>query len=87
MSVCDFAADLMICAPNAGELQENLNIWEHKLRKRNIKINTSKTKVMRMTIGKEENNIKITLNQQEIEQADSFKYLGVAIDRDGNVES
>lgn len=85
VSVCAFADDLMICAAKEKDLQENLQIWEEELAKRNLKINISKTKVM--VISKENKNTNIEINQSKIEQVDVFKYLGVQIDREGNMES
>uniref|UniRef100_A0A1Y1M0F5 Reverse transcriptase domain-containing protein n=2 Tax=Photinus pyralis TaxID=7054 RepID=A0A1Y1M0F5_PHOPY len=82
VSECAFADDVMICAAKEKDLQDNLRIWEEELTKRNMIINTNKTKVM--VISKENKNINIVINQNKIEQVEAFKYLGVLIDREGN---
>lgn len=85
VTVCAFADDVMICAAKEKELQENLQIWEEELKKRNMKINTNKTKVM--VLSKENKEINLEISQSKIEQVDVFKYLGVLIDREGNMEN
>lgn len=85
LTECAFADDLAIWAKNEKELQENLEIWNRSLQTRNLKINTEKTKVM--VIGKNNIQTKIQLNDKEIEQVDSFKYLGVTIQKDGKNEA
>lgn len=82
---CAFADDLMIWAKNEKELQENLETWNRSLQTHNLKINTDKTKIM--VIGKNNTQTKIQLNGQELEQVDSFKYLGVTIQKDGQNEA
>ncbi|KAK4871957.1 hypothetical protein RN001_016081 [Aquatica leii] len=36
----------MLCAGKKEDLQKNLQIWKEELSKRNMKINTEKTKIM-----------------------------------------
>lgn len=84
ISVCAFADDLVMCAANEANLRENLNIWEKELTARNMKINAKKTKVM--MVGKENRNMNIELNNEKIEQVNTYKYLGVTIDREGNMK-
>ena len=81
---CAFADDLVIWAGNVRDMQENINIWNNTLSKWNMKINITKTKVMH--IGKDNINVNISINGQQIEQVTNFKYLGVKIDRSGYEE-
>lgn len=85
LSQCSFADDLMICAKNEDELQKNLEIWHTALRQRNLKINLDKTKIM--VLGNSDVQTTIGLNNRIIEQTNSFKYLGVAIQKDGKNET
>lgn len=85
LSECAFADDMMICAPTEKALQENLLVWEKELQKRKLKINPNKTKVM--MIGKEQKQLNIELNQEKIEQVEEYKYLGIWIEREGNIEN
>ena len=84
ISECAFADDLVVCAANENTMQENLKVWENELSKRNMKININKTKVM--MIGKEHKQLQITLRNEKLEQVDKFKYLGVTLQREGNMD-
>lgn len=84
LSECAFADDLLICANRESDLQHNLNVWNSELCKRNLKINVNKTKVM--VIGKDTRKINIKINQQQLEQVETYKYLGVKIRSDGSME-
>lgn len=81
---CAFADDIMICTSTETHLQEKLIQWTQELKRRGLKINVQKTKVMH--IGKESKSIEVKINEDTLEQVDSFKYLGVIIDREGNME-
>lgn len=82
---CAFADDLAIFAKNEKDMQFNLEIWEEALRKRNLKMNLDKTRVMK--IGKNTTKMTIELNGRVIEQTDVYKYLGVKIQSDGKNEA
>lgn len=84
ISECAFADDVMICASKEEDLRESLIIWGDELKKRNLKMNISKTKVM--VIGQNNRNLNIAVNNESIEQVDQYKYLGVTIERNGNME-
>lgn len=81
---CVFADDITICAKSERDLQINLTTWNEELAKRNMKINPQKTKVM--VIGKRTRTTDIKIGDQKIEQVDIYKYLGVLIQREGNME-
>lgn len=51
-------------------VQENLLIWQEEAKKRNLKINTNKTKVMR--IGNDKKQMYIERNKEQIEQVNSL---------------
>lgn len=79
---CAFADDIVIFARNETELKRNLNTWNNKLSSKNLKINENKTKIM--INGKSEEMVNIEINDQIIEQVNSFKYLGVQIESQGH---
>lgn len=79
---CAFADDIVIFARNETELKRNLNTWNNKLSSKNLKINENKTKIM--ISGKSEEMVNIEINDQIIEQVNSFKYLGVQIESQGH---
>lgn len=85
ISDCAFADDIVIFAKNEIDLQQNLEIWNKSLRKRNLKINSEKTKIM--IIGKDDKQASVTLDGRKIEQVNTIKYLGVNLNKDGKNEA
>lgn len=81
LAQCAFADDLMICAKSEKELQRNLEVWNAALKQRNLKINLEKTKIM--VVGDKDTQTTVTLEGTAIKQTNSFKYLGVTIQKDG----
>ncbi|CAH2014650.1 unnamed protein product [Acanthoscelides obtectus] len=84
-SECAFAHDLMICAEREKDLQTNLELWNAELEIRNLKINVAKSE--EMVIGKNVKEIKIKINNNELEQVNVYKYLGIMIQREGSMEA
>ena len=84
ISECAFADDLMVSANSEKDLQENINIWENTFSKWNMKMNVEKSKVMH--IGKDNKSLNLKINGKNIEQVETFKYLGVLINRTGTDE-
>lgn len=80
-----FADDLLVYARNVNDLQVNLSIWETALKKRNMRINAEKTKVM--SIGKHDRKIVTYIDGKVIEQVEIFKYLGISIHQEGKEEA
>lgn len=81
---CAFADDLAIFARTETDLQRNLEVWSEELKKADMKINIEKTKFM--VISKEERRARIQIDNKQIEQVESYKYLGNIIERKGNCE-
>lgn len=79
-----YADDMVLVAHSEEDLQYNVEIYHNELRKVNMKINIGKTKTM--VIAAEEIRHSITIEGQEIEQVDTFKYLGAYISSNGNLE-
>ena len=79
---CAFADDLVIFAKKEEELQRNINVWKENLGEYNLKINISKSKVM--MISRSSRNIKIQIDNIQMEQVEDFKYLGTVIEAKGN---
>lgn len=83
LTECMFADDLVIMANSEKGLQNNINIWNNTLKKYGMKINTTKTCVMMVTKGQEE-EMNIRIENEKIQQVEQIKYLGVTIERNGN---
>ena len=61
-----------------------MNKWQVLLQQSNLRINIDKTKVM--PTESETHGINVLINYQRLEQADTFKYLGVEICKNGSIE-
>ena len=72
-----FADDLVVFGKTQRDLQVNVNILNTELKKRGLKINAKKTKSM--VISRDSCKHEIKINEEILEQVDSFKYLGVII--------
>ena len=77
LTMLSFADDLIIFGKTQKDLQQNVNILNRELKKRCLVINAKKTKSM--VIGREQSKHQIKLDQEVLEQVDSYKYLGVII--------
>lgn len=84
VSVCAFADDVAIFAKSEKDLQENLNRWKVELEKWNMKINAKKTKVL--VAGKNQKRCEVKIDNTNIDQVQTFKYLGVKINNNGEEE-
>ena len=77
-----YADDQAIIATSQRELEIMLQRVSRVGEQNGMRINVGKTKVMK--IGKEETRLNITLNGQQLEQINSFKYLGAIVNSEGN---
>jgi hypothetical protein len=62
----------------------NLKIWNESLKNRSLKRNPDKTKTIVIAKNGKKHNIKI--GKQQIEQVETFKYLGVQINQEGRID-
>jgi hypothetical protein len=74
----------VLIAANERNLNYNLKLWNESLKNRGLKINTDKTKTMVIAKNGKKHNIKI--GKQQIEQVETFKYLGVQINKEGRTD-
>lgn len=65
-----FADDIFLCSGNTQELQQMLQELADESKMRGLKMNLSKTKVMT------ENNTSVMVNNKQIENVESYIYLG-----------
>lgn len=82
MAPCALADDLVIWAPNEQKLQYNLQIRKQALKKKGLRINANKTKVM--IIGKQKDKINVKVGEQAVEQVEHFQQLDVTIQGEGS---
>ena len=76
-----YADDTIIMSHDANDLQYSLQIYTEYCNKWNLKINTEKTKIM--IFGKNKQKRKFTINGNDIEKVNSFKYLGLVFSKNG----
>ena len=76
----DFADDVVLLSSTKQHMQEKSSRMEEEARRVGLKINTGKTKTMRMHARKQE---KITVNGEHIEDVEDFTYLGATVSKDG----
>lgn len=79
-----FADDMVIFGKSEKDLQENMNIYNLELKKKNMKINGEKTKTMVIAPDKRRHHIYI--EGRKLEQVEKFKYLGVWIQENGKLD-
>jgi hypothetical protein len=78
-----YADDVVLIAANERNLNYNLTIWNESLKNKGLKINIDKTKTIIAKNGKKHN---IKIGKQQIEQVETFKYLGVQINQEGRID-
>nr|KAG5698293.1 hypothetical protein BaRGS_016995 [Batillaria attramentaria] len=79
----DFADDIALLSHKQQDAQEKLNRVAEEAEKTGLKINISKTEVMRVN-HKQHNPIQ--LHQEDIKEVDKFTYLGSVVSKDGGTD-
>ena len=76
-----YADDTIIMSLSAKDLQYSLQIYSEYCQQWKLKKNTEKTKIM--TFGKNSKNNTFTMNGNNIEKVNNFKYLGMVFSKNG----
>jgi hypothetical protein len=79
----DFADDISLIANAYKQMQEKTNALERNAEKLGLKVNVSKTKVMRVN---EKQDSAVTLNSVALEEVNHFTYLGSVVSKTGGTE-
>ena len=79
----EFADDIVLMASRFIDLQEKTTDLEENARKIGLEINEKKTKVMKLN---SRNNNKLTINSKEIEETNTFIYLGSIVNNKGGTD-
>ena len=79
----DFADDLALISSTFGQIQRKIDCLNRSGKGTGLKISTKKTKVMRINVN---NNNAVLIDGQEVEDVDSFDYLGARITKHGGAE-
>ena len=76
-----YADDTVLFASSKRQLQHSLNMYEKYCKKWKLNVNANKTKIV--IFGRKKNHT-FTLDNQQIEVVNSFKYLGIIFKRNGS---
>nr|KAG5693360.1 hypothetical protein BaRGS_017653 [Batillaria attramentaria] len=79
----DFADDIALLSHKQQDAQEKLNRVAKEAEKTGLKINISKTEVMRVNHKQHD---PIRLHQEDIKEVDKFVYLGSVVSKDGGTD-
>lgn len=78
-----YADDKMLIAETPHKLQLMVSALDSVSKKYNMKINCKKTKVMKIERFKDNKPLRIEIEGTQLQQVDSFKYLGSTVTDDG----
>lgn len=78
-----YADDTVIIAESANDLQEALNTYEQYCENWKLKVNTSKTKIVVFSKGRQP-VYNFTFKNEPIEAVNEYTYLGIYFNRSGS---
>lgn len=81
-----YADDIVLLADSTRKLQLAINKWNRAIERRGMKINTNKTKIMKIEKNDTNENTRITCNGKELEWVNNYEYLGTVINKTGTIE-
>ena len=82
-----FADDTVVVADSEEKLCQLVNEFGRVCKRRKLRVNVGKSKVMRCTNGDDGNRLNVVLDGEVLEEVSQFKYLGSVIAADGGVEA
>ena len=82
-----FADDTVVVADSEEKLCQLVTEFGRVCKRRKLRVNVGKSKVMRCTNREDGNRLNVTLDGEVLEEVDQFKYLGSVIAADGGVEA
>ena len=82
-----FADDTVVVADSEEKLRQLVTEFGRVCKRRKLRVNVGKSKVMRCTNREDGNRLNVTLDGEVLEEVDQFKYLGSVIAADGGVEA
>ena len=80
-----FADDVVLIGDSGVELQDMVRTFDEICRKRKLRVNVKKSKVMRMG-RRGGNRLEIKLEGGTLEEVEVYRYLGVDLSADGGME-
>ena len=80
-----FADDSSLVADSEEGLWQLLRVFGYVCKKKKLKMNVSKRKVVRICGHSEENAVKVNLNGRKMEEVKTYRNLGIDILNDGRM--
>ena len=81
-----FADDTVLVGDSEEKLDRLVQEFGRVCQRRKLKVNESKSKIMRIGKNGEENEVNISLNNRRMEEVETYRYLGVDVSSDGGME-
>ena len=82
-----FADDTVIVADSEEKLNQLVSEFGRVCKRRKLRVNVGKSKVMRCTRSEDGANLNVRLNGEVLEEVSQFKYLGSIVAADGGVKA
>ena len=79
-----YADDTVLLSDNKDDLQLALNVFSNYCSQWKLQVNIKKTKIVVFSKGRKQRNMKFTLQKEEIEIVDEYKYLGIVLGKSGS---
>ena len=79
-----YADDLILLAESATDLQMQMDLLSEYTKKWNLEINISKTKVLAFNKTNKTSGITWSIYDENVEEVDSYTYLGVIFLKNGS---
>ena len=82
-----FADDTVFVADSEEKLRQWVEEFGRACERRKLRVNVSKSKVMRCTRSEDGARMNVSLNGEVLEEVDQFKYLGSVVAANGRIEA
>jgi hypothetical protein len=79
-----YADDTVIFSDNPTDLQTALDLFNQYCKTWKLNINTSKTKILTISKGRNQNNNRFKIGNEVLEEIHEYKYLGIFFTRTGS---
>ena len=79
-----FADDIVICEETRKKVEQRLESWKYALKRRGMKVSTSKTKYL--CINGENDDETVKMEDTKVPKVKEFKYLGSTVQESGSCE-
>ena len=79
-----YADDTVLLSDNKDDLQLALNVFSNYCLQWKLQVNIKKTKIVVFSKGRKQRNMTFTLQEEEIEIVDEYKYLGIVLGKSGS---